>query len=243
MNLNRKKMEKKVFLTASWEHLIMANYEINPDILKPFVPAGTEPDFFAGKSWVSLVGFLFNHVRLKGISVPFHTRFAEVNLRFYVRRKENGQWKRGVVFISEIVPKRMISLVANTLYKEHYRTLPVIQLIGQTGNQLWVSYKWKTRKKEHTLGVKAAVRPEVLQSGSFEEFITEHYWGYSGREGKKTVEYQVDHPRWDIHPVEDFTVDCDFEALYGSAFGWMNQASPASVFLAHGSPVRIFNRS
>ena len=113
------------FLKAEWNNLAMINYEVNPQILQKYVPTGTEIDFLNGKCYVSFIGFLFENVRVLGMKIPFHSDFEEVNLRFYVRRFENGVWKRGAVFISEIVPKYAISFVANTFYNEHYRTLPM----------------------------------------------------------------------------------------------------------------------
>lgn len=232
----------KIFMTASWNHLIMANYAVDPQILKPFLPSETVLDEYEGACYVSLVGFLFDHVKLKGWSIPFHTRFPEVNLRFYVRYKEQEQWKRGVVFISEIVPKPAISWVANTLYKEHYSTMPVHQLFSKAADQLTVGYEWKKKGKLHQLSVKADPFPRPLAANSFEEFITEHFWGYSGQPGGNTVEYQVAHPRWNIFPVRDYKVQCDFGQLYGAGFSFLNQQSPVSVFLAEGSPVQIFTK-
>lgn len=232
----------KIFMTASWNHLIMANYAVDPEILQPFLPSDTVLDEYEGTYYVSLVGFLFDHVKLKGLSIPFHTRFPEVNLRFYVRYKEQDQWKRGVVFISEIVPKPAISWVANTLYKEHYSTMPVRQQFSKTADQLTVGYRWKKKGKLHQLTVHAEPGARPLQPDSFEEFITEHFWGYSGQPGGKTVEYQVAHPRWNIFPVRDQQVDCDFGQLYGPGFAFLNQQAPVSVFLAEGSPVQIFTK-
>ena len=77
----------KVFLTAEWRYLAMLNYEIEPAVLAPFVPQGTELDSFDGKTFVSIVAFLFLDTRIGGIPIPFHRNFEEVNLRFYVRRK------------------------------------------------------------------------------------------------------------------------------------------------------------
>jgi uncharacterized protein len=102
----------KVFLTAEWRYLAMFNYEIDPAVLAPFVPLGTELDVWYGKTYVSLVGFLFQNVRIGGIPIPFHLNFEEVNLRFYVRRKADDGWRRGVVFIKELVPRRAIAFVA-----------------------------------------------------------------------------------------------------------------------------------
>ena len=232
----------KVFLTASWNHLIMANYMVDPQVLQYYIPPQTELDTFDGACYVSLVGFVFDDVRLKGWRIPFHTRFPEVNLRFYVKYKEQGLWKRGVVFISEIVPKPAISWVANTLYKEHYSTMPVKQLFNPEPGQLTVGYTWTKNGRQYRLQVIAGPVPGPLPADSFEEFITEHFWGYSAGSGGKTVEYQVAHPRWNIYPVKKYELECDFEHVYGTKFAFLNQQQPVSVFLAEGSPVKIFTK-
>jgi len=116
---------KKVFLTAEWKHLAMLNYEIDPIVLVPLVPAGTELDLWNGKTLVSVVGFLFVKTRVFGIPIPFHRDFEEVNLRIYVRRKAEGRWRRGVVLIKEIVPRAAIALAARKLYNEPYLALPM----------------------------------------------------------------------------------------------------------------------
>ncbi|MBL7745656.1 MAG: DUF2071 domain-containing protein [Chitinophagaceae bacterium] len=235
-------MKEKVFLTAEWRKLIMANYVIDPSVLVPYMPAGIEPDHWNGHCYVSLVGFMFNNVRVKGISIPFHTDFPEVNLRFYVRYQEKNEWKRGVVFISEIVPKPAISFVANVLFNEHYTAMPMRHSCQAKDEKLNASYLWKTKGKWNHLEVLADAKPEALQEGSMEEFITEHFWGYSAIGQHKTGEYHVEHPRWDIYPVRSYTIECDFAALYGDDFAFLQQAKPVSVFMAEGSAVKVFTK-
>ena len=91
----------RVFLTAEWRNLAMLNYEVDAGLLLPFVPAGTELDDWNGKVFVSMVGFRFLKTKLFGLTIPFHSNFDEVNLRFYVRRREGDEVRRGVVFIEE----------------------------------------------------------------------------------------------------------------------------------------------
>jgi uncharacterized protein YqjF (DUF2071 family) len=79
------------FLKAEWRKLAMFNYEVDPEILKPYLPKGTELDFYKDKCYVSLVGFMFLKTRVLGVAVPFHRDFEEVNLRFYVRRKVQNE--------------------------------------------------------------------------------------------------------------------------------------------------------
>ena len=234
-------MSQKKFLAAEWRKLIMANYEIDDSILRKYLPAKTELDVWDNKSYVSLVGFMFLNTRLRGIQIPFHSNFPEVNLRFYVRYKSGNDWKRGVVFINEFVPKFAISFVANNLFKEKYVTYPMKHK-WELGDKLTVGYYWKKNNKWNSLEATASVNSCESEQGSKEEFVTEHYWGYSSINKKKTGEYQVEHPRWCIYPVEQYSIDCDFDSLYGNDFAFLDHSRPASIFLAEGSPVTIFTK-
>ena len=230
---------KPVFLSAEWRHLVMANYALSPRILQPYLPYKTELDFYDGKCYVSLVGFRFLKVKIRGFSIPFHVNFPEVNLRFYTRYKENGVWKRGVVFISEIVPKPAIAFVANYLYGEKYATALMKSAVETANGQITVQHQWKWNGRWNSMQVEAAQVPVVMAEGSQEEFITEHYWGYSFRNELMTYEYGVEHPRWNIHPISSYHIDCNFESVYGKTFAGLDQEKPESVFLAEGSPVII----
>lgn len=228
------------FLTAEWRKLAIANYAVDPEILKPFVPPNTELDFWNDRCYVSLVGFMFLETRLKGIKVPFHVNFEEVNLRFYVRYAENDEWKRGVVFIREIVPKPALALVANTLYGENYVTRRMEHVWLEENDRLTVSYSWREAGKRQLFQVKAAAVPVEIATGSKEEFITEHYWGYTARsDGKRTDEYGVEHPRWQVYPVNESLVEVDFGKVYGEQFSFLNMVNPTSVMLAEGSETLV----
>ena len=63
-----------IFLTAEWRYLAMLNYEIEPVVLLPLVPRGTELDGWNGKNFVSMVGLLFENTRVMGLRIPFHGR-------------------------------------------------------------------------------------------------------------------------------------------------------------------------
>ena len=151
------------FLTAEWRDLVMLNYEIDPGILAGLVPAGTELDLWQGRALVSVVGFHFRRTRVMGVAIPGHSNFEEVNLRFYVRREGPEGWRRGVVFVKEIVPRFAIAWVARALYNENYVALPMRHAIvgrsraarsgasaisgGTTGaGATWVS--WRAARRE-----------------------------------------------------------------------------------------------
>ena len=228
------------FLTAEWRKLIMAQYEVSPATLAPWLPPGVEVDLYQNRCYVSLVGFLFDRVRLLGLPIPFHTRFEEVNLRFYVARTEpNSTRKRGVVFIREFVPRGAITLIADSLYEEPYATLPMRHSVVPTPDSLAVSYSWRHRSIWQSMAVEASPTPQPIEPGSEEEFITEHYWGFTRRSRGDTSEYGVQHPRWSVYPIRNFTIEADFTALYGPAFASLNPQQPASILLAEGSEVSV----
>jgi uncharacterized protein YqjF (DUF2071 family) len=226
------------FLTAEWRHLIMLNYRVDPGILQPLVPPGTELDAFQGQTFVSIVGFQFLRTRVRGIPFPFHTNFEEVNLRFYVRRRGADGWRRGVVFVRELVPRWIIAFIARTCYREPYLALPMSHRIESNPPTLRVEYQWRRAGRWESLHAVAAGQPQDIETGSPEEFITEHYWGYTARAGASS-EYQVEHPRWRVWGGIEACLDAEVAALYGERFAGCLSAPPASAFMAEGSPVAV----
>jgi len=223
------------FLTAKWENLIMANYVINPEILEPYIPSGTQLDFFGGNCYISLVGFMFKNTKVLGIKMPGHINFEEVNLRFYVKRND----KRGVVFIKEIVPKPLITFIANSLYNEHYQTCKM-KHDSDTANNHY-SYHWKIKEKWQSISVTTEQNTIPLIENSEAEFIAEHYYGYT-KHKNKTFEYEVKHPKWKQKGVINYDINVDFAANYGLEFGMLNQLIPNSVFFATGSDISVENK-
>jgi len=234
--------ERRPFLTAEWRWLAMLNYEIEPALLKSLVPPGTELDSFEGITYVSVVGFLFLQTRILGIGIPFHRNFEEVNLRFYVRRKCEGEWRRGVVFVRELVPRRLIAWVARTIYHEPYLALPMSHRIEHGISGLRCNYAWERFGRGELLETHATGDSILTGEESEEAFITEHYWGYSSH-GGRTNEYQVEHPRWRVWRAQHARFDADVETLYGERFVTTLAQAPRSAFIADGSPVTVRMKS
>jgi uncharacterized protein len=234
-------VDDKVFLTAAWKHLAILNYEVEPSLLASFIPRGTEPDYYDGKAFVSLVGFRFLNTKLSGyLSIPLHSNFEEVNLRFYVRRVAGNEVRRGVVFIREIVPRRAIAFVARVFYNENYVALPMAHEISSLAdNSLRVTYRWRSGKAWSDLNLETGAESELPAEGSLEQFITEHYWGYASQPGGGCVEYRVTHPPWKVWPVKRSSFNGDVEKLYGKAFSALLRKDPNSAFLAEGSGISV----
>jgi hypothetical protein len=219
----------------------MLNYEVDPSLLRLHVPPGTSLDSFQGRTYVSIVGFQFCRTKLLGcFPVPFHSNFAEVNLRFYVRHREGGEDRRGVVFISEVVPRRAIAATARLLYGENYTCLPMRRHVETDEPGKTLEYQWRVGAQWCKLSAKTGGLPTHPSDGSLEQFITEHYWGYSNRRTGGCIEYHVSHAPWNVWATSTAGFEGDASALYGARLATVLQRRPDCAFVADGSPVIVF---
>lgn len=221
----------------------MLNYEADPAIIAPFVPRGTEIDTFEGRAYISMVGFLFLNTRVLGLRIPFHMNFEEVNLRTYVRFKGPEGWRRGVVFVKEIVPRRAIAWAARVLYNENYVSHPMHHYVvlgtGDQNRRDVVEYGWRIDDEWQMMRATPTGEPNALSPGTESEFIAEHYWGYTGQRDGGTVEYQVEHAPWRVWNTRDASLECNVAAMYGDQFAEALEGAPRSAFVADGSPVTV----
>jgi uncharacterized protein len=229
-----------VFLSAEWRDLVLLNYVVEPSLLQPFVPNGTKLGSFQGKTYISLVGFRFCKTKLWGkFAVPLHSEFEEVNLRFYVHRHTGDELRRGVVFIKEIVPKPAIALTARLIFGENYVSLPMKHKIAHEANDLEVEYSWKYQGNWSRLFARSSERPKPPAENSLEQYITEHYWGYTSQKSG-ALEYQVAHTQWAISVPSEALFAGNASELYGKEFGVMLSRRPDSAYVANGSPVEVY---
>jgi uncharacterized protein YqjF (DUF2071 family) len=226
------------FLTAEWRHLVMLNYAVDRRVLGELLPAGTELDDFRGETFVSMVGFLFLKTRLLGVPLPGYGMFEEVNLRFYVRRRGPDGWRRGVVFVREIVPRVAVAAVARLVYNERYTAMRMRNRIE--ADPPLVEYEWRHRGRWNWMIARGDGHSAIPPEGSEESFITEHYWGYTRQRDGGTLEYRVDHPQWEVMRASVAALECDAAALYGQEFAEYLSADPSSAFIADGSQIQVY---
>ena len=237
------KPKRRAFLTAEWRYLVMLNYDVEPAVLHALVPRHTVLDLWNGRAMASVVGFRFLRTRVLGAPIPLHRNFDEVNLRFYVRHTTpEGEIRRGVVFVRELVPKVAIAMVARLAYNEPYWSVPMRSAVprAQVEDPGRVSYEWRTGARWQHLSAVASGKAALPASTSEESFITEHFWGYTRQRDGGTVEYEVHHPRWRVWAAAQPSLDADVPRLYGSSFARTLSAAPVSAFIAEGSPVTVY---
>ena len=233
----------RTFLTADWRYLLMLNYAVEPDLLRPRVPAGVELEHWNGKTFVSMVGFLFQRTTVLGFRAPFHTDFEEVNLRFYVRRRGPEGWRRGVVFIKEIVPRIVIATVARVCYNE-----PTRRCQCATGST-WKTASCETAALSNIRGVTKVIGTRFapprsvlriprakIQKRNSSQSIT----GVTPRKRMADAWNIASSIRVGTYGRSAMRIlKCDVASLYGTKFVDPLGASPESAFIADGSAVTV----
>jgi uncharacterized protein YqjF (DUF2071 family) len=224
------------FLTARWSNVLLVTYAAPRDLLTPLLPTGLELDLRDGQCFVSLVAFDFLDTKVLGVSWPGFRNFPELNLRFYVRQGE----RRGVVFVREYVPRRLVAWMARAFYNEPYRTASMSSHVIDEADRLTFELRIVCGGRDHFLraiGEKPATRPGP---DTVEHFFKEHEWGFNRSLRGRTMRYRVEHPVWDVYRVQDNGVDVDWGLLYGPQWKIMQGASPYAVVLAVGSRVAVY---
>ena len=228
------------FLTAQWRAVVMLNYEVDPALLSELIPSGTELDLWQGRCFISLVGFRFLDMKVLGVPILFHRDFDEINLRLYVQRHEGNELKRGVAFIREIVPHRAVATIARVLYNEQYVTRPTSHRLERSNADMAVHYFWAGPHDRGQLNIAVRGDPEFPAEGSLEQFIVEHYWGYSAQRDGGCLEYRVQHPPWRVWRAHEARFEGEVVELYGPELAAVLRREPESALLAEGSAIAVF---
>ncbi len=231
---------ERPFLAARWANLCLFNYEVDEAVLRPRLPRGFALDRWQGRVFVSVVAFQFLETRVLGVRWPGFVDFPEINLRFYVVAPDG---RRGVVFIREYVPSRLVGWVARAAYNEPYSaaamTMGVERGVGEAGT---LRMRYGIGRRD-VLGVitaevdAAAVGP--ASEGSLEHHFKEHQWGFGVSRRGHTLVYEVRHPHWRTHRVRSATCEIDWQGLYGPEWAFMRDAKAESMVVAEGSGVEV----
>jgi uncharacterized protein YqjF (DUF2071 family) len=224
------------FLTARWQNLFLATYPVPSALLEPRLPPGLALDLRDGQAFVSLVAFEFLDTRVFGTPWPGYRDFAELNLRFYVRHGD----ERGVVFLREFVPRRLIAWMAKRLYNEPYLAAPVAADRREAADGIDMLYRLRFAGRDHRIEVSGAKPAHRPGDDSVEHFFKEHRWGFGVTRGGRTLRYEVAHPVWDVYPVRRYALDFDFGAVYGPEWAFLAREQPVSTILAVGSAISVY---
>ena len=230
-------------ITARWRDVAILSWPVEDGLLVPFLPNGLALDRWRGRAYVSLVCLFMENLRALGLpALP--RRFAELNLRFYVRPDHGDDDRKGVVFLSQLVSSRLVALAGRVFFREPMRAIPVThhfeaaeRVNGQ--DQQRVRYRWVSDGRAGELRVTARGDTYFAEPGSLDEFLTRRYWGYNGTSGGGVRAYRISREPWPLVPVVDHELKCDPETLYGPKIADVMAGPPASALLALGSESRV----
>ena len=237
-------MHCPALLAAHWQNPALLSWAIADAALEPLLPPGLAIDRWQDRAYISLVGLVFDRVRVLGIpALP--RRYGEVNLRFYVRRPNAGSDPApGVVFIRQTVPHRLTAYLARRVYGEPFAVRPVRCQAAATGDAAGagrrrVAYSWHSGGQWHTFRAATDAAPARARAGSLEEFLTARYWGYNGKPGRRARAYRLSRPEWTLQRATAWELDADLAAEYGPRLAQAMSAAPASALLASGGPAQV----
>lgn len=235
------------FLQADIQGVVITSFQIAPEKLQPYLPPGTELDHIEGKVFISLVGFIFANPRLFGLfRAPFHHRFEQINLRFYVFRRTSRGKRRGVVFIQEIIPKRIVAGIARSTYGENYIRLPIKSLSDpstNTGASGLIEYRWQYKNQWMALSAQVRKKKLKLKPGDAREFVSRRFWGYCSQKDGTCLEYRVKHPPWQLRHVAIAQVTGNMNHLWGKEIGDVLADKPEFSVWIPSSPFKIYSPS
>ncbi len=229
-------MSSSPFLTAYWANLLNITYQVPPELLAPHLPLGLELDVQKGQAFISLVAFEFLDTRVKGIKIPSHVNFPEINLRYYVKYRG----KRGVVFLKEFVPKFCIALVARRIYNEPYEAIGMNVLTEKTAKDIKITHNLSYKGFQHRISIQANNTFNLPADDSVAHYFKEHELGFGVNHQGQSLSYTVEHPKWQVYEGLEIDLKLDFGQLYGAKWAFLNESKAYFSCLAKGSSIKVF---
>lgn len=228
---------KPIFLSAEWRRLLNFTYRVPEAAMAPLLAQGLTIDWWEGHAHVSLVAFDFMHTRVKGLPIPGHIHFPEINLRAYVR---SGN-RNGVVFVKELVPKYAIAWTAKLFYNEPYERRKMKSWVETKDGKQHIRHATWFGDDQYTIDATAGKSLGFPQPGVADYFFKEHDLGFGVKRNGKVLCYRVDHPEWEVLEIEDYKIDWDFGKAYGPEWAFLNDLEPIYKLCAVGSPVKVYH--
>lgn len=224
----------KQFLSSTWKNTFIVTWEIEPELLLEHLPHKIGLYTENGKAFLSFVVYNFENTKVKGIKMPFHVSFPEMDLRYYVKHNNS----LGVAFIQHIVPRYCISLWAKRIFNENYITLPMDYSFQETETSKVLHYKvWKDKKM---FSLDFLSNKEFVES-TFSLYNQVQY-GFGVDKYGNSTKFKFDKLN-NFHSLStlDYAINLDYSALFGRKWAFLNELSPIDVTALNDNKVRIFH--
>jgi hypothetical protein len=235
--------KRRLLLACQWREAVLVNYEIDPKVLQPLVPPGTQLDLYESAGLITLIARRSTGIAPHGW--PRLTRsFNEVLLRFYVKRTTLDTTRHGVCVIRQFVSRRGPTWLMARLLDWPIRRLPIERKtrgFGAVDMSVLpaAEFRWRLGGQWNHVRASARSTRSRPQPGTKEHFVLTPTFAYSAR-GCKLGEYCVHLAPSAVWDASSASVECDFSELFGSHFQRRLGRRPTSVFLIRGNEVKVF---
>lgn len=212
-------------MTMDWKDLLFAHWPVEPRELARLLPDGLEPDCREGRAWVGIVPFHMGRNRLRWLPpLPGTGRFAELNLRTYVRPTD-GRGQGGVYFITLDATAPLAIAIARLWYGLPYTHAAIDY--RRNGE----AYQFASVRKKNGARFVAEHQPTgdtfEAEPGSLEHWLVERYRLYCARNGHLLVG-EIAHEPWRLRRAEAIIESQTLD----SAVGLRLNGPPVSVLFA-----------
>jgi uncharacterized protein YqjF (DUF2071 family) len=225
---------RRPVMVQRWRRISFLHWPYPAEEVERILPAGLEPDLIGGRAWVGVIPFDLS-IRLPGTpTVPWMSRFGEVNVRTYVVGPDGG---RGIWFLSLDAARLGPVLAARRTYRIPYQWART--RITERGSQIRYRVHRRWPRTGAALDVTVERRDRVEEPDELERFLTCRWRLYGPRPlalPADRIRYwstDVDHPPWPLHRAVARWID---ERLVEAT----GLPRPRGEPLAHASPgVRV----
>lgn len=194
--------EKPWVMRQEWHDLLFAHWALDPDLIRPLVPAQLPLDLWEGQAYLAVAPFVVRALRARGMpSLWGISNFPEVNVRTYVTVED----KPGVYFFSLDAGNLSAVIGARVTYRLPY--YPARMRIADTdGRFVYTSRRVARQNRPDNPELRITYSPcgDVLPwkppSQSLERFLTERYCLYTVRTGR-VVRANIHHVPWPLQPA------------------------------------------
>jgi hypothetical protein len=209
-----------------WDELAFLHWRYDAGTVQRLLPAGLTVDTFDGSAWVGLVPFFLRVGLPRVSSIPWVSRFAETNVRTYVRSADGAS---GIWFFSLDAARLGAVVVARASYRiPYFWSRMSIERRGST-----ISYSCRRRwpgprgARSHVeVAVGDRYRPADL--GELDHFLTAR-WKLFSAPRRGVHHAAASHAPWPLHRAEAVRVHDELVAAAGVP-------GPAGLPIVHYSP-------
>jgi uncharacterized protein len=187
-----------------WNNALFLHWRVPVELIKPAIPSGLQVDEISGDTYVSLVAFTMQRIRLRYLpAFPPISDFHEINLRAYVTVDN----KPGIYFFSIEASKRLSAMISRMLARLPYQYSPMN--VGHIGEMY--RYRSENKSKGLHLDTEFEITQEEVAKSAIDNWLTERYCLYHD-EGSRRYRYQIHHHPWKLKKIMMNTLNMHYRA-------------------------------